>query len=199
MAVPNLDDKIEVAVVGEFDGTEEVVNVFQFNVDSVVGLTAGNYLDNFKELVEAILDIMDGLVTAYTIWRRFRVKNKTQDTATEYVELDAAHPGTVAGESLPSGVALLSVFRTTAPKIVLRKYVGVPGETMNEYDGQWTTAALVGAANFVTLMLAQIVTTESAFTYGHWSPDTLSWYEPSSGYINTEPAYQRRRRRGTGT
>lgn len=198
MAVPDVGDVIEFTLEAEHDNSEIINNVFQFKVVGGSFINETQWIITLLELADEILDILDGLATAYTVWKRLRARNITTMDPTLHVELAADVPGTVAGDCLPAGVAMLAVFRTDRPKTNLRKYMGPIGETLNDVDGQWSISALVGGVAMTVLLLDTISTVFANFEYGFFDKVLDTWHIPQSAYVPAEPAYQRRRRRGVG-
>lgn len=199
MAIPSLDDVLEIAIVGEFDGTEEVVNVMQFQVEQTSVTTEANLVISLLELVEALLDVWEEMATAVQIWKRFRWRNLTTSGPSQTVELAADHPGVIAGDSEPPGVAGLLGFYTSESGVVLRKFLGPSAQSLMTSDGEFSGSAIGYGAAILALMVDPIVVYQSTYRYGHTSGITLAWLTPTSGYMSTEPAYQRRRRRGKGS
>lgn len=198
MALPDVGDVIQLTIEAEHDNSEIINNVYDFKILGGSYSSVAEWQIALLQLTDDILTIVDGLCTALTVWKRIRAKNISTGDPTEHIELGADVPGTVAGDCLPAGVAILTVFRTDRAKTNLRKYIGPTGETLNDADGQWTTAALTGTAAFAALLSAAITTTYAVFEYGHYDQVLLTWHPPLTSYIAAEPAYQRRRRRGVG-
>lgn len=199
--MPTLEagDVIEVSVQGDFDGTEDVFNVFQYKCTTGYTTDENGFAEDMKELVEAVIAIIKASVGVLTIYRRFRAQIITQVDAGRLIELDAAVPGTVVGASSPSGVCALWVFRIDKPRSSLRKYIGTISEEDVGTNGGFVSGALTRGATAIGSLMTQIVTTLDVYKYGHYDPVLEVFHKPTGGYMNGEPAYQRRRRRGAGS
>ena len=199
MTLPALNDVVEITIEAEFDDTEDVVNVYQFKNVGAAYTTEALWQDDLKTLVEALVDILKGYASIYTVWRRYRARNLTQDTPSEQFELDTATAGVIAGNSLPAGSAVLLAFRTQQPKVVLKKFHGVAAEALSDADAKWSSSTLATGVTDIATMISVFTLYASSWRYGHYHTPTAQFLYPTSGYINAEPAYQRRRRRGTGS
>lgn len=192
-------DVVEVAVIAEHDGTEDVVNVHHYQVSGSTYTTEADFITDLKSLVVALITVYKGMASVLTVYKRFRAQIITQTGAGVMVELDSEIPGTATGTAMPPGVAALCVLRTSAKNGNLKKYVGVPATVMLDTDGSWASFVQTLGATAIAFLLAPQTKTYGTFTFGNWRKETSTWYTPTSGYFNLEPAYQRRRRRGRGS
>lgn len=196
---PTVGDIIELVLEGEFDDTEDVFNVFQFQVTQNGWTDEDDYFEDLKELAEALINVIKVVSSALVVWRRLRARNKTTSSAAIQLELDAPIAGSGASNPLPPGSAYLIGFRTSESGILLRKFIGVPIEDANDSTGQWSATTIGLLTDIADLLLAEIVTNHGGFQYGHKSTKSLAWLVPTGAYVSAEPAYQRRRRRGSGS
>ncbi len=192
-------DVVEVSIQGDFDGTEDVFNVFQYSIATGYTTDEAGFADDLIELVTAVVTIIKELVGVATIFRRFRAQIITQVDAGRLIELDAPIPGVVVGASSPAGVCALLVFRIDKPRSSLRKYLGTISEEDVGTAGDFTSGALTEGAAAIAALMTNITTTLDTYKYGHYDPVAEIFHKPTGGYMNAEPAYQRRRRRGTGS
>jgi hypothetical protein len=192
-------DVVELSIQGDFDATEDVFNVYHFQATNSGTVSEETWADEIKEIVDAILTLQKVLANTLTVWRRVRARFINKSDAGRLIELDAPVAGTDAGDPCPAGVAILSVFRTPLPRVVLKKYTGCVAEPAIGTNGQIVPATLTQAAAYISLLLAPITTTLNEYTFGHYDATTDTFTAPTSGYVNVEPAYQRRRRRGHGS
>lgn len=199
MTVPNINDVIEITMEGEFDSTEDVQNVFQMICGSTTIATQAEWQTDLNTIVNALLNIMKGYASIITWWRSYRVRNLTQGTPTEQYYLSPAVQGILTGDSLASGVCALWVFRTNIPGVTLRKFLGPPTENVNDAGGKWSSSFLATGAADLATMMAGFTAAKSQWWYGHYHVPTASPAFPTSAFMPSEPAYQRRRRRGRGS
>lgn len=192
-------DMLQLAIQAEFDQTEDVVNVYEFQCGTVLGLTEAEWADELIDLATAIITVIKALQSGMTIYRRLRGVIMTQVDAGRQVEFPTPIPGTAVGDPCPSGICALQVFRTATPGVVLKKYIGTTVEPHISTIGQFTPAAMALGAAFGAFMLAPIVTSRATWYYGKWDGLSTLIQQPTSMYMNAEPGYQRRRRRGYGS
>lgn len=105
-----------------------------------------------------------------------------------------------AGDAMPRGVATLVNARTTDPDVNGKKYV--PGFTEgSSTDGTWSAGTVTLMADWADEWTDTFTggTSGADWVPGIWSPKNTNFFAFSGSYvIPTEPAYQRRRKRGVG-
>lgn len=175
------------------------MNSWQFRVEDNTGFATNGVPDELLELVELILSIIDNFYSLIAVFRRFRARNISTGEATLLLELENPHPGLLAGDAAPAGVGYLFAFRTLQKKAILKKFFSPVSTNTFDPEGQIDTTGLSNAATALAQFLAPLNTTLGSFTYGYQSPVSLTFLVPTSGYAPAEPAYQRRRRLGTGS
>lgn len=192
-------DVLEVAARTEFNGVEDIVNVFQFEYQSVPGLTDEQGIEDVLEFIEAIYDIFIGAQTILQLYRDLRVTNKTQ----EIVYGTFTWPTLIDGEDIAKaqapGTCVLSNFSTGVARVAPRKYWGVFCADNMDADGTWSSAVLATFATVNSLMLLPYVATNGTWQYGYESPKVGSFVAPVSAVVTDIPAYQRRRKQGKGS
>ena len=199
MSFPSDGDVIEVAVIAELDGSEDLVNVFQFKVSNTNWLDDADYFADLQQLVAALVVWLKASASLLATWKRFRARNLTNPGATVIAEMTTPVSGASSTDLLPLGVSGLLVFRTPEAGVVLRKFLGGQHELSVGSSGQWVSSTITSFGATVTGLLAPMLMSLSDWQYGHISKATGVWLEPTSGYVSAEPAYQRRRRRGVGS
>lgn len=104
------------------------------------------------------------------------------------------------GDALPRAVSGLVNCKTSDPDVNGKKYV--PGLTESaSTDGAWIGGTITALADFADEWLTGFVggTTAADWNPGVWSPkNTVFYLATGTHIIPTEPAYQRRRKRGIG-
>jgi len=198
MAV-NSGDIIEVSARGEFDGTEDVVNVYQFKLTS-----AGPITDT--EAVSDLLDLLDDLYVLWVpkqttnyIYRDVRFANQTQSTLMGTFPWGAVTAGTNVGESLPPGNAAVLNLGTAIPRVILRKFIGGITKALIDADGTWDASIVTAMLNMAAILLAQWTGSYGTWEYGFFSPKTLQWETPVAATATDIVGYQRRRKQGRGS
>lgn len=199
MATINQNDVLELTLMGEFDGTEDVVNVFQFQKTSAGADDFSDVLDDFIGLVNSILNIIKALSSALLVWRRFKLRNITQGVLYGDIAISPEVSGTEGGSALPNGVAFLVTFRTDVSHVVMRKYFGGLTETDTIQPGVFTSTVIGAGADIISLLFNPITSAGRTYQYGTLSSKTGTFKVPQSATAYGEPAYQRRRRRGVGS
>jgi hypothetical protein len=199
MSGASYGDVLEVVPEGSYGAVAEVLNVYQFKVIGDPIALDADLLEDVEELLTAILTIVKALVHTYQSWSKFRVRNITKGTAT--LEQSFASPivGTGTGDSFPQGAAGLVVFKTAHPRVQLRKFIGVPATQYSTSTGYLSGAGTTILEDFADLLLAPIDTTLTTYAYGHQSPVAETFLVPTTAVVTNNPAYQRRRRPGTGS
>lgn len=199
MVVPSNGDVIEVAIEGEFDGSEDNVNVFHLQCSSITAADMDDFIDSVTEWVQAFILIAKQLVITIQWYQRYRTRNATITGPVQSVELAAPIAGIAAGAVLPPGNACLIAFRTPVKNVLLKKFIGVPGHTNLTANGQWDSTQLGLMSQVATFLMAPYTATDADFVYGYMTPLTKVFHLPITAYVSAEGAYQRRRRRGSGS
>jgi hypothetical protein len=199
MENPSVGDILQLDIIGDINGAQEVMNSWQFKVLDDAGFVNQGVVDELKELVEIVLNIIDNMYSLIAIFRRFRARNITTGEATIIIELDAPHPGLLAGTAGPAGAGIMFGFRTAQKKALLKKFFSPVSTGAFAADGTLSTTTISSATSALANFLADIPTVLGNFQYGYQSPVSASWLVPTGGYVPAEPAYQRRRRFGTGS
>ena len=72
MAVSN-GDVIRVDAIGQFSAADAIINSYQIQFAGVGSISDEDALDDIEAWLVALLNIIRVLMTAVTIWRRFRI------------------------------------------------------------------------------------------------------------------------------
>ena len=195
------NDILECAARMEFDASEDVVNVFQFEYQSVAPLTDQQGVDDVIEFLEAIYTIVRIAMVVLTTFRDIAVTNTTQGLAYGAFPWPTLVAGAELQDPMVPGSAMLSNFATLTPGVQLRKYWGVLSEGHTGADALFTAAALAQLAPANALMLIPFVATNGTWQFGHFSSVPLppAFITPTAAVVSAIPAYQRRRKQGRGS
>lgn len=193
-------DILRVAARQLVDGTDEVVNVFHFQVltpgtggDQAVLDEIGAHMSNAWVEIAAHQpnNLTPNIIDVY---------NVTDDYPLGQVPWEGAYTGgSSGGEYLPLQVALLVLWSTATKRVQGKTYLGPFAEGDNA-DGSFVGATVTAVANWCTAMLDPIPLVDD------WGLQ-LGVYSKGAGVIRpivtrrivTNPATLRRRRRGRGS
>lgn len=192
-------DVLEVVAKMEFDDTEDVLNIYQFQ-------NAGGVINSDNDAIDDILDILEDIYTPYLgaqgelyTYRAVKIRNITQGTLLGEFPWPSLTAGTNVSDALPPGVALVLNLGTVVARVVLRKYFGGFAEGSNEVDGTWGSALVAFGVATIALLTTEFAETNSTWLYGTLSPKTLGFETPVGGIVTNIPGYQRRRKQGRGS
>ena len=195
----NDNDILSVDVKGDFNGTEEIVASYQLQLDDVGGLADTLVLEDIEEWVEALYAIVRSLLSILTVIRSFRVQNLTQDILLGEVTLATPIAGLLTGHATAPGVAILATFPTRYPRVVGAKYWGPTADEALDSVGKVDATRITVCNSAIALLTATYSATNGDYDYGYNSPKVMDFVPFTEGQSHTEPAYQRRRRRGRGS
>jgi hypothetical protein len=192
-------DVIEAGARLELNGTDDVINVFQFQKQNITPLSDAETVTQILDILEQIYTIFLAAQSLLLLYRDVRVTNKTQSILLGTV----AWPNLVDGENVtdlvPPGAAALINFNTVVSRVSPRKYFG--GFTIDSLDnnGTWDDPLLTDLVEVVALMLDSFEVGGHTWQYGYLSPKSLGFEIPVGGTLSDVPAYQRRRKQGRGS
>lgn len=199
MADVNPGDIVRLGAGMTFDTDYDVVNVYHVRYDGAVGTAwpavitaAQTYLDVIYQALKVQLsNTMDSAAIS--------VANMTQSTTTGSVAWPTPWVGSVAGDSTAPGVCCLAWGRTYTPRVQIRKYFGVFGES-GLTGATWVGAVQAAAlAAMVYHIAPQAVTGTWTLTGVAYNRTLGTATDAASADTSAEPTYQRRRRRGRGS
>lgn len=192
---------VRVALHYQQAGAGDMMNVFHFRI-------AGNAPSD----TDLLDDIVDWALSGWgTAWKNVAVTG----CELEYVDCDIVMPdgtvvrnigsdllnvvGIVGGDLLPAAVSARLQAYTTVPKARGSKYVPGIGEPQ-QAGGDWSVGALANLAVLLGIYLSPHVGASSVILEPGLISRTLVQFLPFlvTGLIDTQPAYQRRRKAGVG-
>lgn len=198
MTVQN-NEVIEASAKMIFDGTDEQINVFQFRLASGGPLTDDEAIDDVLNIVNDLYSALYILQSILIIYDTIRLYNQSQSLLLGVHDWPTRTAGTETVHPIPPGVCALVNFTTAVPKVILRKFFGGFTEDQNQDDGTWNGTLVTAVALVATNLLAPLVGSYGTWEYGYTSPKTLGWVAPNGSSNNDIPAYQRRRKQGSGS
>lgn len=197
--VNNQNDIIEVAARGEFNGVEDVVNVFQFQYLTAGTINDQGLADDLIEILETVYSLLDGAMTVLQLFRDLRIFNKTQDRVLGTYPWDTMTAGSDATDPTAPGVGTLVNYSTGVPRVAPRKYYGVFCIDRMDADGTWTAVHTALLASAGAALLGVLTGTLGTYRYGYLSPKTAAFESAQSVTVTDIPCYQRRRKQGRGS
>lgn len=199
MADVNQNDVVTVAVRAEDQGTEDVVNVYDMQMTSATGLTAGAALSDLEDWITLVYNIAKNIQSIYLLYRDFAAYNRTQGTVLGGASITVPANGAGTGSQLPSGNAMLLSFPTNVSRVVGRKYLGGIPSGLLDLDGTLNAATVTSLISIANTIRAPYTGTNGDWQYGVWRAATSQLVIPQSSVITDVVAYQRRRRAGRGS
>jgi hypothetical protein len=183
----------------EFDGTEDVMNIYQFRLASGGPMSDENAVIDILAILEVLYTIIVNSISLVQLFRDIRVFNVTQDVLLGLHDWPTMTAGTATGDPTPPGCAAVVNFSTIVPKVTLRKYFGVFTEADVDASGYLSTTLVADIADMGLYLLGPIGALSGTWAYGFISPKILGWVSPNGSSNNNIPGYQRRRKQGRGT
>lgn len=198
---------IRVSARQEMAGDQDHVSVFHYLCDFAAPQTEGDVMDAIAEDIDTAFSTLNAIITTGQdpLDMKFDVVEfvggllKITRNIGLIIWPDVLYNPTGAGDKLPPGVAALVKFLTGIGKVYGRKFIGGLIETAQD-GGNLTSAALTALGLFGGAILS-----DPAIDVNNWfEPGVMSTREQdfvifsevdASGNI----AYQRRRRKGTGS
>lgn len=182
----------------EFDGTEDVMNVFQFRNDEVVGVDDQVMIDALITYLETLYTLINASLVTLMSYRDIRAANISSGEVFGTFPWPTLVNGLNAGAAMAPGVALLANFSTGVSRVTPRKYFGVfPTSTMAA-DGLFGAGVVAAVASVAAAMIGPLTASGISFTYGYRSPKTVDFEPVVAATVGDVPAYQRRRKQGRG-
>lgn len=190
---------LRVDVIGDMDVTNQVVNTFHMQYISGSTASETEVLEDLIELFRALYDAAKGLFTAIVIWRRIRVQQITSGLLVGEMDFVTPVTGTATGDQGAFQSAGLVSFKSSYPRVTMRKYLPV-SESMTTNDGRLIAGAQTLLNAFGTTLLSNMTAASArSYRFGYHSPVVGSWVLPNGRTTSPVVATQRRRRPGVGS
>jgi hypothetical protein len=193
------NDVMTLVVRAEGLGTEDIVNVFELQKTDAVVADDASVVSDLEDWITLVFDLVKVLQVVTTLYREFKVYNKTQGVIVGSGTITSPAAGTSAGGSLPLGVAGLISFPTNIGKITGRKYVGGLGATHLTADGTMVSTSVTQMVAIGNAIRAAFAGTTSGWKYGVTQASTGNFITPNATLVTDVFAYQRRRKAGRGS
>lgn len=190
---------VRVDLIGDFDGTEDVINVFHYRLNTGSVTDDAAVLDDLISLLEGLVTIIKALAATLTVWRRIRVQNLSTGLLIGERNFTAPITGTQTSAAAATGAAGLLSLKTNVPRVVMRKYFGPLAANQYANDGKLASGTVTVLNNAANYLLSPQIKANGTWQYGYLSPKAGEFVIPTSFASSALPAYQRRRRQGRGS
>jgi hypothetical protein len=181
------------------DQTHEITNVWHMLVTEGGGGTFEDSVADIQEYIDLLYDDLDTQFTNNQFADHLEVQNMTSEEVFGSIDWGTFTQGGNADQHTALGVCVFAWGRTRKPRVQIRKYFGVftEGEAI---DGVWQSSVL-GAVNgsMAVHIDAQVLTGGLGLRGVAYNRDTGIHTFATSHVSSSEPAYQRRRKRGRGS
>lgn len=198
MAV-NTNDILEIAARAEFEGVEDVLNVYQYQYTGAPTILDSDAVDDLSNEVDDLYGFIVGNQSADYIYRDITIRNITQLAVLGVIPWPVKVAGTAPVDNLPPGVAGLINMATGIARVVLRKYFGGFVVSTLDTDGRFVSGVVAQFILFGLRLISPVDVLGRTYQYGHFSPKTLQFEVPTSVTATDIPGYQRRRKQGRGS
>lgn len=189
-----------VSVVGRWNNVSDIINSYQMYLVNGGPLDIDDVSESLRDVFDQLYDYVKLFCNVVTVWSGIKIAELDGDCATGLVAFASPITGSLSNDPTPSGVAALASFPTGIKRRVLRKYFGGLDESIIGPSGNISTAGTGLVQDAVDFLLTDMVGVGITWRYVYRStidgvPTNVF---PRSGKANSIPAYQRRRRLGTG-
>lgn len=192
------NDVVRIDVIGDFGGTEDVVNSYHWQHTSASSISDDDFLLDWIALFRALYDAFKALFTASVIFRKIRAQNLTTGLLVGEKDFSTVVTGVAGGTQVSQNAGLISL-KTNVSRVVMRKYVPVAS---GQYDAN--SRLVAGAVTLLqtfgsALLVTQTGVSGHTYRFGFLSPKTASFVTPLTRSVATTVVTQRRRRPGVGS
>lgn len=188
-----------VNVKGRWNAAADVVNSFQIEYVDGGTISAATLYNDLGNWTGALLDLVKLFCNALMVWEKYNVAHLDGNCGSGDLAISPTIPGSLENDLVPGGVAALSSFPTGVRRVVPRKYWAGLDSSMIGAGGYLTPTAQGLVEDVNDFLMTPYVTGTQTYRYGYFSPKTTSWLIPNTAAVSNVPAYQRRRRVGTGS
>lgn len=182
-----------------YDSTEEIANVFHVLCTSGANKDFADIIDDIQQYLDLMFENIDTRLSTDMDVDRISIANVTQNLVFGSINWGVVAQGGDAGDPVASGVCCLAYGRTFKPRVQIKKYYGVFTES-SMTAGLWSAAARDDVqTDFEAHIASQAMTDGLTMTGVAWNRILESYTLATGVVVASEPAYQRRRRRGRGS
>lgn len=198
MVVEN-GDMIRADLVGDVLDLDEVVQSYNFKLLTGGPIEDGLAMDDLVELFEALWVILGGLHSVSVVFRRLRGQYTQKGRLLPERTFDPLLAGDITGNLAPPQTTAPLTFKTTTPKVMLRKMYGPMGINNLTSAALLVEGTLTSMGLAAAFLLATYAATNGAWQYGYDRGVPFGWVEPDTGQFTAVPGTRRSRRAGEGS
>ena len=197
MAV-NPQDVLEVVARTEFNGVDDIINVYQYQFDNVVAIDENLVITDILTIIEGLYIAWNAFQSILVLYRDIRIRNVTQNVTYGLFSWPTLIAGAAAAGALPPGNAGVINLDTGVPRVILRKFFG--GLTFGSMDADSTLeiATVNALINISLQLITDSVGLSGTYKYGYLSPKVAGFVRPQGAVVSDITGYQRRRKQGRG-
>lgn len=196
------DDIIRVACRQEWDGREDVVNVFHYMAGEILGgATDAQLMVDIGKIVSKQFDEVKSYISGDCGTVDISFYNVTDDSPVGVTDWPGPYSGgTSGGETLPPQITAMLLLPTAVKRRMGRVYLP-PMSEASQAGGRWVAGVQTAASAFMSTMLTAQEGDESGtfFRYIVWSRAQGEGSFPTYGRLAAIAATQRRRKSGRGS
>lgn len=182
-----------------YENVHEIANVYHCLVTGGADKTFTEIVDDIQEYCDGLVQDLDTLFNTNILADKISVANVTQGLVFGAIDWGVFTQGGSAADPTAVGVCCLAYARTYVPRVQIRKYYGVFGETQMT-DGVWAATVRDACATAMAYHITPQTLTDGLILLGvAYNRNLLSYTLGQSVVTAAEPTYQRRRRRGRGS
>lgn len=198
MADIDVNDKLRATAVMRTVDLSEVQNVYTLDVTDLGGGTTLQVLDRIVVGLETMYSVVAGLQNTRTKYIEVRFFNITQNIPLATRPWATLTQGVQAFDDLAHMTAAMFSLGVAIPGVAGRKFFGGIAEPALDQEGLWTVATLANLVTISAIMLTEITSTGTKFTFGIFTGIIPAYVRFVSSVTTNIPGSQRRRRQGVG-
>ncbi|MCK4626631.1 MAG: hypothetical protein KAV00_15035 [Phycisphaerae bacterium] len=199
MADFEVGDIIRIGAAMTYDGSEDVVNVYHVELTAGGPLAWGDMTAKIQAYMDLIMATLDTELSTLMTANVLQVSNVTQATVFGAIAWGDFAQGGAAGAQCAAGAACFGFIRTRVPRVQMRKYYGVfPQAAL--VDGAWDAGVTDAVGDALAVHMADTLAGSGVYFEGvAYNRTLLTTAKGVTVAVKSEPAYQRRRKRGVGS
>ena len=197
--MPSQGDILRFDTIGDFDDVDEIVGVYHVMYIDPGDTSNETALGDFKALIADLWALITGIHNVLVTIRRIRGYNHTTSELMGESAFGTPLVGTSTGEVGITQATVPITFKTSTPKVMLRKLWGPPAEGNIDADGRYGSGVTDALALAAAFMMDDLVAGGRSYVYGYPSPIALDFVTPTVAVYSNIPGTLRRRRIGVGS
>lgn len=192
-------DILRITAVLEFDTTDDVVNVFHFEVDSNVSTDDDELMDGIAVFLDDLYTLVNPAMSELITYIDVQGQNVTQNVLLPSKDWPVLTVGLSTSTPLPSQVVANVFHRTTRPKTRATKKLGVFTEGQNDGNGRIGAGTVTILESFGTALLGPLDATTSVLFYGAYNTLLDRFTASSARVVPVRWGTLKKRRLGVGS